>query len=257
MQRLFADLVLSHPAGTARRAGFALPASLVLHSAALTLLVLVSIITRDTLPPVEAPPGPMPPFVRLPPEGGRGVQAPPVREPRPPRPAPPRVMAFVPDTAPASNPEDVLDVLEGPPDSVVLLPCSHECEPGSGPGGVPGGDPTALVPGGGPPSAPAAPIRPGGDIRPPVKVRNVVPVYPEIARVARVQGTVVLDCTIGVDGRVDDVKVLGGPALLQAAAVDAVRQWLYRPTLLNGVAVPVVMTVTVRFMLGPSLAMKP
>lgn len=250
MQRLFADLVLSREAGTARRAGFALPASLVLHAGALTLLVLVSIITRDRLPPVEAPPGPMPPFVRLPAEGGRGPQTPPATAPRPPRPAPPSAMAFVPDTPPAPTRDDLLDALEGPPDSVIHLPCSHDCLPGGGPRGVPGGDPTALDVGAGPPPAPAGPIRPGGDIRPPLKVRNVVPVYPEIARVARVQGTVVLDCTIGVDGRVDDVKVLGGPALLQAAAVDAVRQWLYRPTLLNGVAVPVVMTVTVRFLLG-------
>lgn len=252
MQRLFADLVLSRPAGAARRAGFALPASLILHAAALTLLVLASIITRDTLPPVEAPPGPMPPFARLPPEGGSGRQTPPARAPHPPRPAPPSGMAFVPELPPVPTPDDVLDALDVPADSVVRLPCLHECEPGGGTGGVPGGDPTVLVPGAGPPPAPAAPIRPGGDIRPPVKVRNVVPVYPEIARVAHVQGVVVLDCTIGVDGRVDEVKVLGGPPLLQTAAVDAVRQWLYRPTLLNGVAVPVVMTVTVRFTLGSS-----
>jgi protein TonB len=251
MERLFADLVFSRHGGSARRAGFALPASLVLHAGALTLLVLVSIIRRDTLPAVEAPPGPMPPFVRLPPEGGRGPQTLPARVPRPPRPAPPSAMAFVPGPPPVPSRDDLLDTLEGPPDSAAQRPCLHGCEAGSVLGGVPGGDPDALDVGAGPPPAPAGPIRPGGDIRPPVKVRNVVPVYPEIARVARVQGTVVLDCTIGVDGRVDDVKVLGGPALLQAAAVDAVRQWLYRPTLLNGVAVPVVMTVTVRFTLGP------
>jgi protein TonB len=77
----------------------------------------------------------------------------------------------------------------------------------------------------------------------------VLPVYPEIARAARVQGNVVLDCTISREGRVVDVKVLSGHVLLQPAAVEAVRQWLYRPTLLNGVPVPVVMTVTVRFTL--------
>lgn len=251
MERLFADLVLSRPAGSTRCAGLALPASLALHAAALTLVVLASIVTRGPLPPVEAPPGPMTPFVRLPPQGGGETQAPPARGPRPPRPAPASVTAFVPEPPPLTQ-DDVLDALEGPPDSVVRLPCLHDCEPGGGVGGVPGGDPTVLVPGGGPPPAPAAPIRPGGDIRPPLKVRNVVPVYPEIARVARVQGVVVLDCTIGVDGRVDDVKILGGPPLLQTAAADAVRQWLYRPTLLNGVAVPVVMTVTVRFTLGPA-----
>jgi protein TonB len=252
MEQLFADLVLSRQAGAARRAGFALPASLILHAAALSLLVLVSIITRDTLPAVEAPPGPMPRFARLPPEGGSERQTPPGRAHRPPRPAPPTAMAFVPDTPPVPTPDDVLDALDAPPDSVTDLPCPHDCVSGGGPGGVPGGDPTALVVGAGPPLAPAGPIRPGGDIRPPLKVRNVVPAYPEIALAARVQGVVVLDCTINTEGRVTDVKVLGGPVLLQAAAADAVRQWLYRPTLLNGVAVPVVMTVTVRFTLGPS-----
>lgn len=71
--------------------------------------------------------------------------------------------------------------------------------------------------------------------------------YPEIARAARVQGDVVLDCTISDDGRVVDVKVLSGHPLLQDAAVDGVRQWRYRPPLLNGVPIAVVMTATVHF----------
>src|SRR2546428_276121 len=163
MHRLFSDLVVSRDGATARRAGLAFPASLVLHAAALTLLVLVSIITRDALPPVEAPSGPMPPFVRLPPEGGSGPPTPPARAPRPPRPAPPSAMAFVTDTPRAPTRHDVLDALEGPPDSVVPLPCSRDCVPGDGPGGVPGGDTSALDVGAGPPPAPVGPIRTGGD----------------------------------------------------------------------------------------------
>jgi protein TonB len=155
-------------------------------------------------------------------------------------------MSFVPEAPPEMAPDDVLDTLEGLPDAVVLQPCAHDCDPD----GVPGGDPTAVRSGGDLRSAPAVPVRPGGDIRPPVKLRHVLPAYPDIARVAGVQGVVVLDCTIGVEGRVSDVKVLGGPILLQAAAADAVRQWRYRPTYLNGVAIPIVMTVTVRFTLG-------
>ena len=123
------------------------------------------------------------------------------------------------------------------------------CLPGVVPGGVPGGDPNGTGLGTPPPSPSTGPIRTGGDIHPPRKVRHVVPAYPEIARAARVQGDVVLDCTISNEGRVVDVKVLSGHALLQAAAVDAVRQWVYRPTLLNGVPVSVVMTVTVHFTL--------
>jgi protein TonB len=83
-----------------------------------------------------------------------------------------------------------------------------------------------------------------------LKVRHVAPVFPEIAKAAHVQGVVVIDCIIGPDGRVADVRVLHGHPLLERAAVDAVRQWLYRPSRLNGQAVAVVMTVTVTFTIG-------
>jgi protein TonB len=96
---------------------------------------------------------------------------------------------------------------------------------------------------------PQSPVRPGGDLQPPTKLRQVAPAYPELARQARVQGVVVLDCVIDPSGRVADVKVLRGHSLLAPAAVDAVRQWLYTPTRLNGVPVAVLLTVTVRFTL--------
>jgi protein TonB len=66
-----------------------------------------------------------------------------------------------------------------------------------------------------------------------------------------VQGVVILECVIGPDGRVTDVHVLRGQPLLERAAIDAVRQWLYRPTRLNGQPVAVVMTVTVTFTMPP------
>jgi len=65
-----------------------------------------------------------------------------------------------------------------------------------------------------------------------------------------VQGVVILECTISPQGRVNDVKILRGIPLLDQAAVEAVRQWVYTPTLLNGVPVPVIMTVTVNFKLS-------
>jgi protein TonB len=89
----------------------------------------------------------------------------------------------------------------------------------------------------------------GGNIRPPEKVRDVSPIYPPIAQSARVQGIVIVEAIIGPDGRVTDVRVLRGIALLNAAAMDAVRQWEFTPTLLNGIPVPVIMTVTVNFTL--------
>jgi periplasmic protein TonB len=75
-------------------------------------------------------------------------------------------------------------------------------------------------------------------------------VYPAIAQAARVQGAVILQATIGVEGRVDHLRVLRSNALLDQSAIDAVQQWKYAATLLNGVPVPVIMTVTVTFSLA-------
>jgi len=89
----------------------------------------------------------------------------------------------------------------------------------------------------------------GGNIKPPTKTKDVRPVYPAIAQSARVQGVVIVEATIGPDGHVAEAKVLRSIPLLDAAALDAVRQWQFTPTLLNGQAVPVIMTVTVNFTL--------
>ncbi len=96
----------------------------------------------------------------------------------------------------------------------------------------------------------SAPVRVGSGIPEPRKTRNVSPVYPPMALQARVQGVVVLECTIGPEGKVTRVVVVSGPPLLTDAAVDAVRQWEYTPTLLAGVPVPVIMTVRVNFKLS-------
>jgi protein TonB len=118
--------------------------------------------------------------------------------------------------------------------------------PGGVMGGVVGGLPEAPPP---PPPPPTAPVRVGGNIKPPTKTRDVRPVYPPIAQSARVQGVVIIEATIGADGRVKEAKVLRGQPLLDQAALDAVKQWTFTPTLLNGVPVPVIMTVTVNFTL--------
>jgi TonB family protein len=96
----------------------------------------------------------------------------------------------------------------------------------------------------------AAPVRIGGTIPEPRKTRNVHPVYPSLAVQARVQGAVVLECTISPEGKVVRVKTVRGVTLLTEAAVEAVRQWEYTPTLVGGVPVPVIMTVTVTFKLS-------
>jgi TonB family protein len=92
-------------------------------------------------------------------------------------------------------------------------------------------------------------VRVGGKIRPPTKTKNVTPVYPADAKSAGVQGVVIIEAVIGADGKVADAKVLRSVPALDAAAVAAVKQWEFTPTLLNGKPVPVVMTVTVNFKL--------
>lgn len=78
---------------------------------------------------------------------------------------------------------------------------------------------------------------------------NDAPEYPELARRTGVQAVVILEAMIDTRGRVTDVRVLRGHPLLDEATLQAERRWAYVPTLLNGVPVPVVMTVTVNFRL--------
>lgn len=100
-----------------------------------------------------------------------------------------------------------------------------------------------------PPSPPVEPQRVGALVQAPRKTHHVAPTYPEIARLARVQGAVILEATISADGRVQGLSILRSVPLLDAAALDAVSQWRYEPTRLNGTPIPVITTVTVRFVL--------
>jgi TonB family protein len=90
-------------------------------------------------------------------------------------------------------------------------------------------------------------VRVGGAIRNPTKTKNVLPVYPAIAKSARVGGTVYVEATIGPDGKVADARVVRSVPLLDQAALDAVTQWEYAPTRVRGVAVPVIITVAINF----------
>ena len=82
-------------------------------------------------------------------------------------------------------------------------------------------------------------------------IHQVQPVYPQLARQARIQGTVILLAVITTDGRIDSLRVESGHPLLTPAAVDAVRQWRYQPTILNEQAVEVATQIQVIFRLGP------
>lgn len=88
-------------------------------------------------------------------------------------------------------------------------------------------------------------------MKPPMLIRRVDPEYPPIAESARVQGVVIIEVTIGQDGTVADAKILRSIPLLDQAALDAVRQWQWQPTLLNGAPTSVIMTTTIQFTLPP------
>jgi len=97
------------------------------------------------------------------------------------------------------------------------------------------------------PPAPVKAVRVGGDVREPRVINIVSPVYPKLALQARIAGTVELEATLTAGGTVEEIKVISGHPLLVAAAIDAVKQWRYEPTYLNGVPVPVILRATVMF----------
>lgn len=215
------------------------PLSIALHLVGLAALTLVPVLTSADLPepssgvraflvepPTVAAPPPPPPPAAAAPAARRSA------------PAPSAAPRFV---APVETPEAVV------PEAALDLDVASG-EPGGVEGGVEGGVVGGII--GGLPAAPAAPVAPvrvGGKISEPRKVKHVVPEYPEVAVDARIRGVVILEALIGPDGRVQSVTVLRGVPLLQEAAVKAVRQWVYTPTLLDGIPVPVIMTVTVSF----------
>jgi protein TonB len=239
-QRLFEDLIESDVVKHHTRQGFTLPVSFAVHAVLITLLLVVPIITSDQMPeptsvvraffvePAAPPPPPPPP----PPPAPRSTLV-----PRTPVAAPTDPGRFV---APVEIPDEI------PPDEGIDLGIEGGV-PGGVEGGVAGGVVGGVVGGLGDAPPPMQAVRVGGQIKEPKKLRHVAPVYPPIARQARVQGVVVLECTISPQGRVTDVRVVRGIPLLDASAIEAVKQWVYTPTLLNGVPVPVIMTVTVNF----------
>jgi periplasmic protein TonB len=99
-------------------------------------------------------------------------------------------------------------------------------------------------------SAPIIRVRQGGLVNPARIVQRLEPVYPLIARQARISGTVELEGIIGIDGRIRELRVLSGHPLLTKAALDAVRHWVYEPTRLNGQPVEVIAPITVHFRLN-------
>lgn len=97
--------------------------------------------------------------------------------------------------------------------------------------------------------APTAPVPVGGEVKPVQLVSSVQPVYPQMARSQRISGDVKIDALIDENGRVTGMKVVSGPVLLHQAAMEALRQWKYRPATLDGKAVSMHLVVTIQFRL--------
>lgn len=114
-------------------------------------------------------------------------------------------------------------------------------------GGIIGGTGSSLPP---PPKAAPARIRVGGNVQQAKLISQPKPIYPPLARQARISGVVRLQAVIDKDGSVQELQVISGHPLLVQSALDAVRQWRYQPTLLNGEPVQVVTTIDVNFVLG-------
>jgi len=168
-----------------------------------------------------------------------------------PPPPPPTVRPPRTEVAPS-----VATVPLAPPEGIQPEPVVEPLGPGFDLSAVPGGSIDDVVSSGDlvsplppPPPRPKDPVRVGGLISPPKKLTHVNPIYPPIPLAARKEGLVILEALIAEDGSVRDVKVLRPAPLFEEAAVTAVRQWRFSPTLLNGEPVPLVMTVTVSFTL--------
>jgi protein TonB len=221
------------------RSGWTLLGSLCAHFALIAILVVVPIVSGASVPLI----------------GDRlsvFVMAAP-----PPLPPPPPPAVSMPQPLPADIKVDAAPLV--PADHLPIEPVTLPAPPGPGvPGGVlpvnPGSGPPAILSTAGPvtlgpPPAPKDPIRVGGDIKAPARIAYAPPVYPPIAIQGRVEGTVILEATIDESGVVKNLRVLRSIPLLDRAAIDAVSRWRYTPTRLNGMAVPVLMTVQVTFTL--------
>jgi protein TonB len=239
--RLFHQLAESGAVRPARPLARVLPVSLGLHALAAAALLAMPFLTPEALPePARRPMGglivaPHAP-VRVAAQVSTGAAV--VRRERP---QPPRTSEPTASVAPAPAALTSFETGEVESDGAGIVGPCPDC--------VQDADAIGSAGFSFEPSAPPEPavVRVGRGVEPPRKLRHVAPLYPELARRARVEGTVTLECVIDPQGRVAQARVLSGSPLLDEAALDAVRQWLYTPTRLGGVPVAVILTVTVRF----------
>jgi protein TonB len=219
--------------GAGERSRYTVPLSLAAHTVVVVAAVVAPLLATDVLPSLTT---------RL-----TFESVTPVVPPEPPRPRiarPADAPAVNPNVAPTEAPQGFA------PEPEVLADPGGTADVGVVTGIETNAD-AILAP---PPPPPPPPVQETrtvrvGEVRPPTKIRDAAPVYPAIAQSARISGVVIIQATIGVDGAVIDATVLRSVPLLDQSALEAVRQWRYTPSRLNGQPVAVVMTVTVNFQL--------
>lgn len=215
------------------------PISVAFHLGALLLLFIIPLTAEMVLPSPEVSP---PDFIRV-----------------APLPPPPEVTVRIGATSPARDstaaapvpthaPTTIQAETEAPPfiPGSVLPDATSGLPPGAG--GLSTGPPISVPVPPDPPK-PAGPVRVGDLPVAPRKTVDVRPIYPEVARAARIEGTVVMEAVLDPSGHVTQLRVIKSVPMLDHAAMDAVRQWRYSPSLYGGHPVSVLMTITIRFTL--------
>lgn len=223
-------------------------ASLLMQSALVGLLLLMPLIFPEAMPAVRGSEK-----IHVPASTGARTERPMDLVAAPPRRGTSEITRENVLMAPSRVPLEVARIVEdGPP---AIGPAGPG---GSGVAGVGWGDPNSVIKGaiGGdrvlPPPVTPPPDRvvvSDGGMRG-FLLNKVMPEYPRLARMARIQGDVVLHAVIGKGGEIEGLRIVSGPPPLRAAAQSAVRQWRYRPYLLNGRPIEVETQITVKFILG-------
>jgi len=244
---MFEEMVLSSPKSKRTNKPWTVVVSMIVQVLLLVILILIPLIYTEALPRAMmssillAPPPPPPP--PPPPAAVQVVRARPVV----------RLMEAGRLVAPKAIPQNVNIIKEEelPPDA------GMQGVAGGVPGGIAGGSMGGVLGGviGGktaPPPPKVAPRRVmvGGNVQAARLVNKVQPIYPPLARQTRISGTVKLHAVIGKDGTVQQLQLVSGHPLLVQAALDAVKQWRYQPTLLNGEPVEVETEIDVIFSLA-------
>jgi protein TonB len=240
---MFNDLLESSSEKKKTNKSWSVALSIILQVMILGVLVLIPLIYTEALPKAMlstlliAPPPPPPP--PPPPQPAKVIVKPVAR-----------LITAGKLTQPKAIPKEVAVFKEAelPPDVI------NNSQQGGVFGGIPG---QGIIGGSSGPALPPPPkaatptrIKQGGQVTAASILNQTRPVYPPLARQARIQGSVVLHAIIDKDGRVAQLEVVSGHPLLVQAALDAVKQWRYKPTLLNGEPVEVDTTITVTFSMG-------